>query len=94
MIRIFRGTPVVQIPQSFVDENNEKTIIDDQYAYILPAGREKVVNLILEGPTQIKDHENYDNSIEIHAWKKMGCAISAYYNWCIYQNTSLAGHNA
>ncbi len=93
LIRIFRGAAVVQIPQSFVDETNKKTWIDDQYAYILPTGREKVVKVVLEGPTQIVDHTNKDNSLEIYAWKKMGAAILTYYNWGIYQNTSLAGHN-
>lgn len=93
LIRMFRGTPVVQIPQSFIDESNTKTWIDDQYAYVLPTGREKVVKVVLEGATQIKDHENKDNSLEVYIWKKMGAAILTYHNWGIYQNTSLAGHN-
>lgn len=92
-IKIFRGTPIVEIPNSFVDETNTKTWIDDQYAYILPAGREKVVKVVLEGPTYIKDFENRDNSMEVYAWKKMGAAILTYHNWGIYQNTKLAGHN-
>lgn len=92
-IRIFRGAPVVQIPQSFIDETNTKTWIDDQYAYVLPTGKEKVVKVVLEGATQVKDHENKDNSLEIYAWKKMGAAILTYHNWGIYQNTALAGHN-
>ena len=89
-INIFRGAPVVQIPQSFIDENNNKTWIDPQLAYVLPAGSEKVVKVVLEGQTQIRDHENKDNSLEIYAWKKMGCAILTHYNWGIYQNTGIA----
>lgn len=94
LIRIFRGAPVIEIPQSFIDEKNEKCWIDDQYAYILPTGKEKVVKVVLEGATQVKDHENKDNSIEVEVWKKIGTAIFTYYNWGIYQNTALAGHNA
>ena len=93
LVRIFRGAPVIEIPQSFIDETNTKTWIDDQYAYVLPTGREKVVKVVLEGPTQIRDHEGQDNSLEVYAWKKMGAAILTYHNWGIYQNTSLAGHN-
>lgn len=89
-INIFRGTPVVQIPQSFIDENNDKTWIDPQLAYVLPAGKEKVVKVVLEGATQIHDFKNRDNSMEIHAYKKMGCAILTHYNWGIYQNTGIA----
>ena len=88
-INIFRGTPIVQIPQSFIDENNDKTWIDPQLAYVLPAGKEKVVKVVLEGATQIHDFTNIDNSMEIHAYKKMGCAILTHYNWGIYQNTGI-----
>ena len=88
-INIFRGTPVVQIPQSFIDESNTKTWIDPQLAYVLPTGGEKVVKVVLEGNTQINDFKNRDNSLEVYAYKKMGCAILAHHNWGIYQNTSI-----
>ena len=93
LIRLFRGAPVIEIPNSFVDESNTKVWIDDQYAYVLPTGREKVVKVVLEGATQIRDKELHDNGMEIYAWKKMGAAILTYHNWGIYQNTNLAGHN-
>ena len=93
LIRLFRGAPVIEIPNAFTDETNTKTWIDDQYAYVLPTGREKVVKVVLEGATQIRDHELHDNGIEIYAWKKMGAAILTYHDWGVYQNTALAGHN-
>ena len=89
-IKVFRGAAVVEIPQSFIDESNTETWIDPQMAYILPAGGEKVVKVVLEGPTQIRDFQNRDNSMEVYAWKKMGCAILTHYNWAIYQNTGIA----
>ena len=88
-INIFRGAPVVQIPQSFVDENNQETYVNPRIAFIMPAGQEKVVKVVLEGQTQIRDHENKDNSMEVYAWKKMGCAILTHHNWAMYENTSL-----
>lgn len=48
-INLFRGTPIVQIPQSFIDETNTKTWIDPQLAYVLPTDGEKVVKVVLEG---------------------------------------------
>lgn len=89
-INIFRGAPIVQIAQSFVDENNDKTYVDPQLAYVLPSGSEKVVKVVLEGDTQINDFKNRDNSLEVYAYKKMGCAILTYYNWGIYKNTGIA----
>lgn len=88
-VNLFRGTPIVQIPQSFIDENNEKTCIDPQLAYVLPTGGEKVVKVVLEGQTRINDFKNRDNSMEIYAYKKMGAAILTHYNWGIYQNTGI-----
>ncbi len=90
LINLFRGTPVVEIQQSFIDENNEKTWIDPQLAYVLPTGGEKVVKVVLEGGTQIHDFTNRDNSMEIHAYRKIGAAILTQHNWGIYQNTGIA----
>ena len=88
-VNIFRGTPIVQIPQSFIDESNTKTWINPQFAYVLPAGKEKVVKIVFEGNTQVWDLKNPDNSMEIHTYKKMGAAILTHHNWGIYQNTSI-----
>ena len=93
-INVFRGAPIVQLPQSFVDENNNETYVNPRLAYIFPGGQEKVVKVVLEGATQIRDHENKDNSMEVFAWKKMGCAILTYHNWAIYENTSLTDTSA
>ena len=93
-INVFRGAPVVQLPQSFVDENNTETYVNPRLAYIFPAGQEKVVKVVLEGQTQIRDHENKDNSMEVFAWKKMGCAILTHHNWAMYENTGLTDTSA
>ena len=89
-INIFRGTPIVQIPQSYVDESNTKTWINPQFAYVLPAGKEKVVKIVFEGNTQVWDLKNPDNSMEIHTYQKMGAAILTHHNWGVYQNKSIA----
>ena len=86
-IKIFRGTPVVEIPQSFTDETNTETVIDPNYAYVLPAGKEKVVKVVFEGNTQVRDLNNADGSMEIHTYKKMGAAILTHHNWGIYRIT-------
>ena len=88
-VQVFRGAPIVKMPQSFVDETNTETYVDPRLAYIFPAGQEKVVKVVLEGQTQIRDHENKDNSMEVFAWKKMGCAILTHHNWAMYQNTGI-----
>ena len=88
-IKMFRGTPIVQMPQSFVDESNTAVTLDPQYAFVLPTGGEKVVKVVLEGPTQMWMRDNRDQSMEINAYKKMGAAILTYHNWGVYKNNSL-----
>lgn len=92
-INIFRGTPVIKMPQSFTDETNSKVVINPQYAYVLPTGKERVVKIVLEGQTQVNDFKNADNSMEIHVYKKMGVAILNYNNWGVYQNTGIDATN-
>lgn len=95
-IRIFRGCPIVELPQGYIDENNDKTWLNPQFAYVLPTGREKVVKLVFEGDTQMWSAVNRDQSMEINFYKKMGAAIISYNNWCVYQNTGIAdtmGHH-
>lgn len=88
-INIFRGTPIVQFRQSFIDDNNEQTCLDPQIAYVLPTGGERVVKVVLEGDTQVRDWGNTDGSMEIHFYKKMGAAILTHHNWGVYQNTGI-----
>lgn len=88
-VNLFRGTPIVQIPQSFIDESNTKTWIDPQFAYILPAGKEKVVKVVLEGGQQMYDFQNRDASMELHTYRLMGVAILAHHNWAVYHNTGI-----
>ena len=88
-INLFRGTPIVQIPQSFIDESNTDTWIDPQLAYVLPTGGEKVVKVVFEGNTQMYDFVNRDQSMEIHTYRKLGTAILSYHNWAIYKNSGI-----
>lgn len=89
-IRMFRGTPIIQMPQSYLDETNTTTAMNPQYAFVLPTGGEKVVKVVLEGPTQMWMRDNKDQSMEINAYKKMGAAILTYHNWAIYYDSNLA----
>lgn len=89
-INIFRGTPIVMMPQSFTDETNEKVVINPQYAYVLPTGKDRIVKVVLEGDTQINDFKNRDNSLEINVYRKLGVGILSYNDWGIYQNTGIS----
>lgn len=90
-VGMFHGAQVIVLPQSFKDETNSEKIINPQYAYVIPAGEEKIVKVIMEGDTQVKDFENRDWSSEVQMYKKIGLAMVTNPNyWAIYQNTGLS----
>ena len=88
-INIFRGTPIVQLPQSFTDESNTTTWLNPRFAYVLPVGKERVVKVVYEGATEMWDAVNRDRSIEIMVSKKIGAAVMTHNNWGIYENEAL-----
>lgn len=92
-IKLFRGTPVVELRQSFLDETNTQVMIHPQFAYVLPSGKEKIVKIAMEGGTQMYDVVNPDQSIEIHTYRKIGVGILAFNNWGIYKNTGINADN-
>ena len=86
-IKMFRGTPVVELKQSYLDEKNEILMINPNYAYILPAGKEKVVKVLMEGQSQIWDSVNKDQSIEINTYRMVGVGILTFNDWAIAHRT-------
>ena len=89
-IKMFRGTPIVELKQSFLDENNNVLMINPNYAYILPAGKEKIVKVLMEGQSQIWDMPNRDQSIEINTYRMVGVGILTFNDWAIAYRTGEA----
>lgn len=90
IINLFRGVPVVELKNAFVDTTNTTTYLDPQMAYVLPAGKERVVVVGFEGDTQMYDAVNRDNSMEIMTYKKLGVGIKTFVSFGVYQNTGIA----
>lgn len=88
-IKTFRGNPIVEIPQSFIDENNDVTIANPAAAYIFPNGGNKPVKVVFEGPAQVDDWQHRDRSFEIEVYTRVGVAILTNHDWCVYINTDL-----
>jgi len=94
-VGMYHGVRVIVLPQSFTDETNSVKIMNPQYAYIIPAGEERIVKIIMEGDTQIREYDKdsggMDWSTGIQMYKKVGLAVVTNPNyWGIYQNTNLA----
>ena len=89
-ITMFRGTPIVQLPQAFTDENNDTYQVPPQYAFIFPAGNQKIIKVVFEGDTDVRDWQHRDRQMEIEIYKKFGVAILTTNDWCVYENQALA----
>lgn len=92
-IKTFRGTPIVEIPQSFTDERNEVYVMNPAAAYIFPNGDNKPVKVVFEGPTQVDEwgakEGMRDRSFEIEVYTRVGVGIITNHDWCIYINGDL-----
>lgn len=85
----YKGHTVIVLPQSFEDETNTTKVVDPSYAFIIPTGAEKPVKIAFEGGTIAKSFTGYDNSEEIHIYKKVGVRAIFSNAICVYQNTTL-----
>lgn len=86
----FAGAPVVVMPSSFVDETNVKNVFNPSFAYVLPAGKEKIVKVGLIGPQQFREVQNEDWSFEIQSYRKVAVGIVGRPNyWGIYYNSGI-----
>ena len=56
----FQGVPVVVMPQSFVDEKNEKLMFNPSFAYVLPAGKEKIIKMAFEGSPYFREWDDHE----------------------------------
>ena len=85
----YKGNNVVLLSNSFTDETNTEKVVDSQYAYIMPAGKEKPVKIGIEGGTLIDEQRLQDGSMEIQAQHMFDVAVVANNYWGIYRNTEL-----
>ncbi len=86
----YKGCNVVVLNQSFTDNTNTETLINDAYVYIMPTSSEKPVKIALEGDTFIRNFNDAVLSQEISLEQMFDVAILNNANWCIYRDESLA----
>lgn len=90
LITMFRGNVIVPLKQSYTDIDNAKLAVNPQMAYIFPSGKEKIIKIVMEGQTNIKDDGmKEDWSRELQFYRKMGVAVEGTQVLCVYQNTSI-----
>ena len=85
----WNGVEIVVLPQSFTDETNATKVFDPALAFIIPAGKEKIVKVVFEGNTVVAEIENRNRTREISATKRLGVAVLFNNHFAVFNNTSL-----
>ena len=85
----YKGCNVIILNQSFTDDTNTETIVNDAYAYIMPVGAEKPVKIAFEGPTFVRNFTDAVLSQEISLEQMFDVAVLSHNYWAIYKDSSL-----
>ena len=85
----YKGCQVIILAQSFADDTNTETLINDEYCYIMPAGSEKPVKIAFEGDTFIRNFTDSVLSAEISLEQMFDVSVISHNNWAIYKDSSL-----
>lgn len=87
-ISMYKGTPVVKLPNFLMDEDNSKWAFKEEDAFILPAD-EKPVIVALKGEGYIKEVEHPTGSVEQNFHQILGVGMLMYNNLGIYTDTNI-----
>jgi hypothetical protein len=88
-VGMYKGSAVIELPNSFEDETNTTPIFDDGFLFVIPSGQEKVVKVTMEGGFHVEDTRGQDWSMNYEGYQKVGVGLLAVNNIGIYENTSL-----
>jgi hypothetical protein len=84
-IGIYRGTPVVEIPNSFEDKENTIPTLNDNFLFIIPSGQEKMIKVAMEGGLHTRSVQEGDWTYSFETYQKVGVSVFEVNNIGIYQ---------
>ena len=89
-VQDYKGTRVVILEQSFVDESNTEVVVDEEYAYVLPMSADALVKVVYEGQMIISENKlRGTGAMEFQFEQTVGMTTVFTNNLGIYQNTAL-----
>lgn len=82
-VQLYKGVPIVELPNFLVDENNDKWLIpNEDYIFILPATT-KPVKVALKGEVTLIDNRQPTGSEKYEAHKLMGVGLMLANDVCV-----------
>jgi len=75
-IGTWEGKALVQLPNSFTDELNVTWVLDNNYIYVLPVGKDKLVKVTKEGGLEMLEKQDFDTGqVTKKAIQKIGINV-------------------
>lgn len=80
-IGVWEGKALVQLPNTFTDDNNEEWVLDNDLIYVIPVGTEKPVKVTFEGGSELLEKQDFDDgSITKKTIQKVGVNVLQTHN--------------
>lgn len=86
-VGMFYATPVIMIPNYFLNEQNTDWMFKEQDIFILPVDNNKPVKVALHGEIYTQQVQDPSGSMEFHAHRLMGVAIVFYNTAGIFRDS-------
>lgn len=85
-IGVWEGKALVQLPNTFTDENNEEWVLDNDLIYVLPVGSDKPLKITMEGESQLLEQQDFnDGSITKKTLQKVGVNVLQTHNLGLFK---------
>lgn len=89
-VGVWKGTKVVVLENSFKDETNSEKVLNDQFAFIVPVGKEKLIRHAIEGQMLIEEGKSpVTGAMTWQAMARNGMTMLTTNHFGIYKNTGL-----
>jgi hypothetical protein len=84
-IGLYRGTPIIEIQNSFENRDNTIPTLNDNFLFIIPSGSEKMIKVAMEGGLHTRSVQELDWSYSFETYQKVGVSVFEVNNIGIYQ---------
>lgn len=80
-IGVWEGKALVQLPNTFTDENNTEWVLDNKLLYVLPVGADKPLKVTFEGTPEMLEQQDFaTGQIEKKTLQKVGVNVLQVHN--------------
>ena len=82
-VNMYKGVPVVELPNYLVDESNSEFVFDEGDIFVLPT-EAKPIKVAMKGDLHIEEVKHPSGSVEQSAHRMLGVGLYLANNVCVY----------